>query len=239
MVRTRQSAVLLVLITSGLAASAELGAAEVMPAPDSWSAMSQYGALAAPACGAPNGYAGFQACCPKTPHCCDNAWACYCEWKARWHALWSRVGEPPCGQCGLHAVKGGCHLADSPYLPAGAMVLGPDVLAPTQPPAAAEQLNAMPQPTPIRQPTPATQPGPPGPLPNPPLPGPGFSEPIEPAPPGEPAPPQAQPQPPQAPLSPEVPQPPKSPSSSSAAAGTGATPASAGSLWRQLFPWSH
>lgn len=210
--------VLLVVVVGGLTAPAESWAAEPTAVPYGWSPMSQYGALAAPACGAPNGYAGYQACCPKSPHCCDNAWACYCEWKAKWHSLWSRVGEPPCGYCGICGAKGCQHMAYSSYTPADMMVPDSGVPTPTPVPAPVEQLGPMPQPIPIPQPTPAAEPEAPSPLPTPPLPGPGLSEPIEPT---EPPPPQA----------------PESPSSSSARIETDATPASGGPFWRRLLPW--
>lgn len=45
----------------------------------------------APACAAPF-YGMAPGCCKCPPSACDNAWAGYCQEKARWKAFWYRVG---------------------------------------------------------------------------------------------------------------------------------------------------
>ena len=47
-------------------------------------------AYGAGACAAP-AYGWEQGCCEHPPSCCDNAWAGYCEEKARWEAYWRQV----------------------------------------------------------------------------------------------------------------------------------------------------
>ena len=49
---------------------------------------------AAPACAGPIGYDLAPGCCECPPSACDNAWAGYCQEKARWQAFWTRVGAP-------------------------------------------------------------------------------------------------------------------------------------------------
>ncbi len=45
-------------------------------------------------------------CCQCQPHCCDNAWAGYCQEKARRQAFWHRVGTG--GMSCLGRASGGC-----------------------------------------------------------------------------------------------------------------------------------
>ena len=53
----------------------------------------------APACGAP--FFGWQpGCCQAPPSPCDNAWAGYCEEKARWKAFCYRLGTGGKASCG-------------------------------------------------------------------------------------------------------------------------------------------
>jgi hypothetical protein len=51
---------------------------------------------AEPCCGRP-GYCLVPGCCEDTRHCCDNAWAGYCEHRTRGEAFLTRVGGPCCG----------------------------------------------------------------------------------------------------------------------------------------------
>ena len=51
-------------------------------------------ALAAEACAGPGGYTLVPGCCELSRHCCDNAWAGYCQHRAKVDAFWSRVGGP-------------------------------------------------------------------------------------------------------------------------------------------------
>jgi len=190
MARTLWVVVLLVGIVVSLTPAAELWAAEPVVLPGGWSAMSQYGALSAPACGSPNGLFGYGACCPTTSHCCDNAWACYCEWKAKWHQVWSRVGQPPGGYCGICGARGCRHMAYAFYPSAypGDGVIVPESMAPvpTEAPSADEQLQPVPQAAPVPQPAPIPQPTP---APPPSAPVPPESAPVEPQ--AAPAPPQS------------------------------------------------
>jgi hypothetical protein len=57
---------------------------------------SGYGASA---CAGPAGYNLAPGCCECPPSACDNAWAGYCQEKARWQAFWTRVGTPK-AKCG-------------------------------------------------------------------------------------------------------------------------------------------
>ncbi|MEN6452423.1 MAG: hypothetical protein ABFC96_18195 [Thermoguttaceae bacterium] len=50
--------------------------------------------LGCDACCAPPGYCLAPGCCEYQRHCCDNAWAGYCEHRSRVQAFWSRVGVP-------------------------------------------------------------------------------------------------------------------------------------------------
>ena len=45
-------------------------------------------------CGTPAGYCLAPGCCEYSRHCCDNAWAGYCQHRAKVDAFWSRVGGP-------------------------------------------------------------------------------------------------------------------------------------------------
>jgi hypothetical protein len=54
--------------------------------------------LGAEACASPCGHALVPGCCEDTRHCCDNAWAGYCDHRARVDAFWAKVGTP--GACG-------------------------------------------------------------------------------------------------------------------------------------------
>jgi hypothetical protein len=59
----------------------------------------------APACGAP--FFGWQpGCCQDPPSPCDNAWAGYCEEKARWKAFCYRLGTGGKASCG--SMPGSC-----------------------------------------------------------------------------------------------------------------------------------
>ena len=78
-------------------------------------------AYCAPACGAPF-YGMVPGCCECPPSPCDNAWAGYCEEKARWKAFWYRLGTggatcsgplPVTGPLGPAA--GSCGSAGQPF----------------------------------------------------------------------------------------------------------------------------
>ena len=51
--------------------------------------MYRYGA---PACCVSAGLNLQGGCCECQPNCCSNAWAGYCQEKARWQAFWTRFG---------------------------------------------------------------------------------------------------------------------------------------------------
>jgi len=235
MARRLGTSLLLAGVVLGLISAAPLRASDPAFAAEAFA--QAYTALSAPACGGPNGFAVPTACCPTTPHCCDNAWRCYCEWKARWHSVWSRVGEPPCGECSLCRTPrcgplGWTSYAAGPVYGAG-MMPGPEG-APSgaQTPGMVPQPPAAPQPAPIPQPTPApgrsapqleTQPpSAPSAAPK----GPGFDQPLEPA----------SPESPQAASGAESVKSP-APAAPAAPSGADAKPASASSLLRRLLPW--
>ncbi|MBN1393998.1 MAG: hypothetical protein JW959_03120 [Pirellulales bacterium] len=58
-----------------------------------------YWALGRGACCSPPGYCMTPGCCELYRPCCDNAWAGYCENKAKVQAFWAKVGEPRPPRC--------------------------------------------------------------------------------------------------------------------------------------------
>ncbi|HYW79693.1 MAG TPA: hypothetical protein VE890_08960 [Thermoguttaceae bacterium] len=60
----------------------------------------QWNAYCAPPCAAP-AYGAEQGCCEDSPSCCDDAWAGYCQEKARHQAFWDNFfSDKSCGrQC--------------------------------------------------------------------------------------------------------------------------------------------
>jgi hypothetical protein len=63
-----------------------------------------YNSLSGPPCFSPPDCSLAPGCCECPPSACDNAWAGYCEHKAKWQAFFARVGAPRntygCGNCG-------------------------------------------------------------------------------------------------------------------------------------------
>jgi hypothetical protein len=55
--------------------------------------------LDAEPCASPCGYSLAPGCCEDTRHCCDNAWAGYCDHRAKVDAYWTRVGVPGACAC--------------------------------------------------------------------------------------------------------------------------------------------
>ncbi len=53
-----------------------------------------YWALGGPACCSPPGYCLAPGCGEDSRPCCDNAWAGYCQRKAKVQAFWAKVGVP-------------------------------------------------------------------------------------------------------------------------------------------------
>lgn len=80
----------------GLAASlhADSGCAECNGA-----MTARYRALSGPACYSPPGYYLTPGCCENSRPCCDNAWAGYCQRKAKVQAFWAKVGTPKPPRC--------------------------------------------------------------------------------------------------------------------------------------------
>ena len=69
------------------------------------------GAWCGSACSSPNGYTLSPGCCANTRPCCDNAWAGYCDHRAKVQAFWAKVGTPrPANTCIF-----------TPVMPAGCM----------------------------------------------------------------------------------------------------------------------
>jgi hypothetical protein len=89
----------------------------------------------AEACASPGGHCFAPGCCEDTRHCCDNAWAGYCDHRAKVDAFWSHVGVP--GSC---ARSRPCRQAivapDSPCEPVSTPAIQPTPAVPTRAPAA-------------------------------------------------------------------------------------------------------
>ncbi len=97
-----------------------------------------YHGMDAEACASPCGYSLAPGCCEDTRHCCDNAWAGYCEHRARVDAFWYRVGAP--GWCGRG--KNSCQAPMMPCQSCAAATM--DATHPT--PAAAPTAPPVPAP---------------------------------------------------------------------------------------------
>ncbi len=94
-----------------------------------------YAALCGEACCCSPGYALVPGCCENYKPCCDNAWAGYCEHRAKVDARRSRVGVPHAGRhaavcCGWAAIE----TEESPLQPIPA--------APAEPPEKSRQRAA-------------------------------------------------------------------------------------------------
>lgn len=106
-----------------------------------------WSALCAPACAAP-AYGTERGCCESTPSCCDDAWAGYCQERARRLAFWDRFfAEKP------HGGRRTTVVYDAPsgqamYAPAGSTAV-PVEAFPSAPSAPVES----PQPIPPAEPT--------------------------------------------------------------------------------------
>jgi hypothetical protein len=103
------------------------------------------GFLGAEPCAGPPGYCLAPGCCEDHRYCCDNAWAGYCEHRARVDAFWARVGQPNAYGC-----RRTCVQAPMPCYCSGEPSATPVM-----------------QPTPATRPTPALQPIPATPAPAP------------------------------------------------------------------------
>jgi hypothetical protein len=103
-------------------------------------------ALDAEACATPPGYTLAPGCCEESRHCCDNAWAGYCEHRAKVEAFWARVGtaKPYCRPAGCRPTS----MAPCAEHPAKAVqptpAVPPDTVAP--PPAPATEAPLPPPP---------------------------------------------------------------------------------------------
>ena len=105
----------------------------------------------APCC-SPPGYTLVPGCCEGSRHCCDNAWAGYCDHRARVESFWARVGVPKPRRCCLGGqpaasgsscpespVPGVRPVPDSTFTPASAA-------ARPAPAARSARVNAVPPP---------------------------------------------------------------------------------------------
>lgn len=85
------------------------------------------GPLYAEACASPPGYALMPGCCEEHRRCCDNAWAGYCDHRARVEAYWYRVGTPA-----AHARSRPCRKAPMTPCTTGQPCSAPDpIMQPT------------------------------------------------------------------------------------------------------------
>jgi hypothetical protein len=106
-----------------------------------------YGVLCADVCCSTPAYCLVPGCCEDPKHCCDNAWAGYCDHRAKVDAFWSRVGTPRSGGgCGKVCSSGNtvttynCSTVEStPTQPTPA--------TPPAPPTPAENSSRKTQPT--------------------------------------------------------------------------------------------
>ncbi len=100
-------------------------------------------ALDAEACATPPGYTLVPGCCEYSRHCCDNAWAGYCEHRAKMDAFWARVGTQK-----SHSRPTACRqaptvpCAENPAKAAEPIPADPPVTAPPLPPTAAPEKAA-------------------------------------------------------------------------------------------------
>jgi hypothetical protein len=99
----------------------------------------------AEACASPCGHCLVPGCCEGHRRCCDNAWAGYCDHRAKVEDFWSRVGTPKmyarsrpcrnalmgeCAQCESNAVPS---LQPTPAVPAPSPSPMPTPAAPAKP----------------------------------------------------------------------------------------------------------
>lgn len=91
------AAMMLLGVFSGMAqgAGADCGCRGAAPM-----GLPSYAALCGGACCSPTGFALSPGCCEYAKPCCENAWAGYCEHRAKVDAFWSRVGVPKGHRCG-------------------------------------------------------------------------------------------------------------------------------------------
>jgi hypothetical protein len=106
-----------------------------------------YNSLSGPPCFSPPGCSLAPGCCECPPSACDNAWAGYCQHKAKWQAYFTKVGTPRpsyyygnygnCGRCGspTPAVRE-VPAEDSP---APKPAVAPEPAKPAMPPAPAPE----------------------------------------------------------------------------------------------------
>jgi hypothetical protein len=106
----------------------------------------------AEACASPPGYAMTPGCGEMHRPCCDNAWAGYCDQRAKMEVFWSSVGVPKVWP----AVRPGIRAA----YPAGDVInLEPCPMPATQSVPTAAPANPIPAPPPAPTPPPAPKKG--------------------------------------------------------------------------------
>ena len=67
-----------------------------------------YNSLSGPPCFSPPGCCLAPGCCDCPPTACDNAWAGYCQQKAKWQAFFTKVGTPRPSCCYGNGGYGNC-----------------------------------------------------------------------------------------------------------------------------------
>jgi hypothetical protein len=83
------------------------------------------------------GYSLAPGCCEQSRRCCDNAWAGYCEHRAKVEAFWARVGVPK-----SHVRAAACRQA--PTVPCDADSARAVEPTPAIPPASVSRLPSLP-----------------------------------------------------------------------------------------------
>lgn len=106
--------------------------------------------LGGEACFSPCGYELVPGCCEDVRHCCDNAWAGYCDHRARVDAFWAKVGMPkayghgPCARPVRDAY--GTSTSATPCQTTPTPAVKPLSGSPTPAPNAARELDTAPMP---------------------------------------------------------------------------------------------
>ena len=101
---------------------------------------------------APPGYTLVPGCCEYSQHCCDNAWAGYCEHRAKVQSFWARVGVPKPRCCRPFARSAapanGCPESMTPCtrpMPEGTLMPTPATMQPTPAARSARVTPVFPQ----------------------------------------------------------------------------------------------
>jgi hypothetical protein len=104
--------------------------------------------LDAEACASPGDYCLTPGCCEDHRPCCDNAWAGYCDHRAKVEAFWARVGAPK--SCGRGKICRPTPVASDVPCPCSTETMQPTPAVPAPTPAKPAALRTPYLPRPIR-----------------------------------------------------------------------------------------